>query len=39
MGGTAVYRVYIVEDDAVIASRIQRHIRSWGLDAVCAEDF
>ena len=39
MGGTAVYRVYIVEDDAVIASRIQHHIRSWGLDAVCAEDF
>ena len=34
-----MYRVYIVEDDAVIASRIQRHIRSWGLDAVCAEDF
>ena len=39
MGGTAVYRVYIVEDDAVIASRIRRHICSWGLDAVCAEDF
>ena len=39
MGGTAVYRVYIVEDDAVIASRIRHHICSWGLDAVCAEDF
>lgn len=33
------YRILIVEDDQVIASAIQRHIRSWGWEARCAADF
>ena len=34
-----MYRVFIVEDDPVIAGQILRHIQSWGLEAACAEDF
>lgn len=34
-----MYRILIVEDDPVIASQLQRHIRSWGLEAQCAEQF
>ena len=33
-----MYRVFIVEDDAVIAGQLRRYLRSWGLDAECAED-
>ena len=33
------YRILIVEDDQVIASAIQRHIRSWGWEARCVADF
>lgn len=33
-----MYRVFIVEDDAVIADQLRRYLRSWGLDAECAED-
>ena len=34
-----VYRILIVEDDAVIASAVQKQIESWGMEARCAEDF
>lgn len=34
-----MYKVLIIEDDFTIASAIKRHIESWGLEAVCAEDF
>lgn len=34
-----MYRVYIVEDDAIIAGEIKRQIESWGLSACCAKDF
>ena len=34
-----MYRIFIVEDDPVIASRVQRHLESWGLEARCAADF
>lgn len=33
------YRVFIVEDDTVIAAAMKKHLESWGLEAVCAEDF
>ena len=33
------YRIFIIEDDPVIASAIQRHINSWGWEARCAADF
>ena len=34
-----MYRILIVEDDAVIASAVEGHLRSWGWDARCAGDF
>ena len=34
-----MYRVLIVEDDAVIASEIRQNLNRWGLDACVAEDF
>lgn len=32
-------KIYIVEDDAVIASGIAAELESWGFAAVCAQDF
>ena len=34
-----MYRVFIVEDDEVIARAIGEHIRSWGYEVTCAQDF
>ena len=34
-----MYRIFLVEDDAVIANAVAAHIRSWGYEAVVAEDF
>ena len=34
-----MYSVFIVEDDAVIAETVRRHISAWGLSARCAADF
>lgn len=34
-----MYKIFIVEDDSVISFSIQKHIESWGYDAVCAVDF
>lgn len=34
-----MYRIFIVEDDAVIASAVEGHLRSWGWDSRCAGDF
>ena len=34
-----MYKLLIVEDDAVIANSIRAHMQSWGYEAVCAEDF
>ena len=34
-----MYRLMIVEDDAVIARSIKNHMESWGYEAVCVEDF
>jgi DNA-binding response OmpR family regulator len=34
-----MYRIFIVEDDAVIAGAIKKHIESWGWQARCVTDF
>lgn len=34
-----MYRILIVEDDRVIADKIQEYLSSWGYDARIAEDF
>lgn len=34
-----MYRIFIVEDDALIAQAMRRHIESWGFEAACARDF
>ena len=34
-----MYRIFVVEDDAVIASAVQRHLESWGYQVACAVRF
>ena len=34
-----MHRIFIVEDDAVIADAIKRHISAWGCSAQCAVNF
>lgn len=34
-----MYRIFIVEDDSVIASAVAGHLKSWGWDVRCAENF
>lgn len=34
-----VYRIYVVEDDEIIASQIQKHLEKWGYEVKCAGDF
>lgn len=34
-----MYKILIVEDDQTIAQAIAGHIRGWGCDVRCAEDF
>lgn len=34
-----MYRIFVVEDDAVIAGAVQRHLESWGYQVACAEHF
>lgn len=34
-----MYRIFIVEDDAVIAAAVAKHLESWGYSAVCVRDF
>lgn len=36
---TLAYKILIVEDDAVIAKALKKHIETWGYEVVCAEDF
>ncbi len=33
------YRIFLVEDDPVIASTVAAHIRTWGFQVRCAENF
>lgn len=34
-----MYRIFIVEDDAAIAGAVAAHLRGWGCEVQCAEDF
>ena len=34
-----MYRIFIVEDDEIIAGLLKRHLESWGYEVDCAEDF
>lgn len=34
-----MYRIFIVEDDAVIAGAVERHLTSWGYQVCCARRF
>ena len=34
-----MYRIFIVEDDPVIAGAVQRHLEGWGYQAACAARF
>ncbi len=34
-----MYRIFIVEDDGVIAGAVQRHLEGWGYQAACARRF
>lgn len=33
------YRIFIVEDDAVIAGEVSSYLTRWGYDVACAQDF
>ena len=33
-----MHKIFIVEDDMVIASAIAGHLKSWGCDTRCASD-
>ena len=34
-----MYRILIVEDDKTIARQFEEHLKKWGYEAVCAENF
>ncbi len=34
-----MYRIFIVEDDEMIAGSLKRHLESWNYEVVCAGDF
>lgn len=33
------YRLFVVEDDAVLAQGMKQHLEKWGYEVVCAKDF
>lgn len=34
-----MYKIFIVEDDSIIADTIQKHLTAWGWEARCTKDF
>ena len=34
-----MYRIFIVEDDEIIANLLKKNLCSWGYEISCAEDF
>ena len=34
-----MYRIYIIEDDNIIAGKIKEHMTNWNFEARCASDF
>lgn len=39
IGRQTKYRLLVVEDDAVIAGEMKRHLEKWGYEVSCVEDF
>lgn len=38
-GKIAEYKLFLVEDDGVIAGEMKRHLEKWGYEVVCVKDF
>ena len=38
-GCSVLYRIFIAEDDGVIAGAVRRHLESWGYQVACAQKF
>ena len=34
-----MYRIFIIEDDEIIANLLKKNLCSWGYNVSCAEDF
>ena len=34
-----MYKIFVAEDDDVISEKITSHLRTWGYEAVCVQDF
>ncbi|MDE6982597.1 MAG: hypothetical protein K2P60_14560, partial [Lachnospiraceae bacterium] len=34
-----MYRIFIVEDDEIIAKTVKRHLESWDYETALAQDF
>ena len=34
-----MYRIYLVEDDAIIARSIKKHLENWEYEVQCTKDF
>lgn len=34
-----MYKIFIIEDDEMIAASLTRHLKSWDYEVVCANDF
>ena len=34
-----MYKIFMVEDDEIIARRIREHLQAWNYDVCCGEDF
>ena len=38
-GGTIMYKILIVEDDAAIAAAVENQLSRWGYETMCVSDF
>ncbi len=34
-----MYRIYLVEDDVIIARSIKKHLENWEYEVQCTKDF
>lgn len=34
-----MYKIFMVEDDEIIARSIREHLQAWNYDVCCVEDF
>lgn len=38
-GRGKMYRIYLVEDDVIIARSIKKHLENWEYEVQCTKDF